>query len=387
MQIASNNLEFEKAAALRDKIEAIKTTLEKQSIDNLNTGSKDIISFNFTKDTWYFAVLIMRDGKLNDTFYYEFKNRITDNKEALATFISQYYLNDEADFLPDEIITATEIDDIEIISQIMQEKNLKTKIKTVKTGHNFRLCTIAENNLLQEIKIRQQEKEISPLLELKEKLKLNNIPQTVECMDISNISGTDAVAAVVCFKNAKPYKSNYRKYKIKTVKDISDYHMMAEALYRHLKRKLKENSLPDILMLDGGKGHLNTALEVLKELKCNLNIIAIAKERENKTSGEKIYIPGRQNKINFKNGSAALKMLTVIRDETHRFAITFHKNLRDKKITQSSLDNISGIGKSKKMALLQQFGSTANLQKASVEEIASVKGITPNLAKIIKENL
>ncbi len=218
--------------------------------------------------------------------------------------------------------------------------------------------------------------------ELRHILKLNRTPEFIEGIDISNLFGSEAVGSVVTFRMAKPYKRGYRRYKIKSVEGIDDYSMIKEIVYRRYSRILKEGEiLPDLILIDGGRGQLSSALESLNKLNLDLSIISIAKKEE------LIFTPHSSEPIQLPKDSHALHLLQRVRDEAHRFAISYHRRLRDKKIRKSALDTIEGIGKKRKEALLLYFGSISRIKGASIEEIAQVEGIGKELAKRIKETL
>jgi excinuclease ABC subunit C len=213
--------------------------------------------------------------------------------------------------------------------------------------------------------------------DLQKTLKLKTLPMVIECFDISNIGGTLAVASLVRFRDGKPEKSGYRRFRIRTVEGANDFAMMSEAVGRHFKRLLEENQpLPDLLVVDGGIGQLNAALRTLTELKCPpLPVIGLAERNE------EIYIPGRREPLALDHHHAGLRVLQAVRDEAHRFAISYHRDLRQKRLTESLLDDLPGIGEKRKMALLKAFGSVRELRKAAVRDITSrVPGIGENLA-------
>ena len=224
------------------------------------------------------------------------------------------------------------------------------------------------------------------LSELKEKLNLPAIPLRIEGYDISNIRGTEAVGSMVVFNKGMPQKSRYRRFKIATVSSIDDYAMIQEVLRRRFKNYLADNDkwteTPGLVLIDGGKGHLNTATQVLKEMGIEyIPVAGIAKEHE------EIFVPGNPAPVNFSQSSAGLHLLQRVRDEAHRFALSYHQNLRSKQSTKSALDSITGIGPKRKKALLLKFGSIKGIKEASPEELQSIKGIHQALAEHIKNSL
>jgi len=227
------------------------------------------------------------------------------------------------------------------------------------------------------------------LMRLQKRLQMDRIPEHIECIDNSNLSGTEPVAALVVFEKAKPQKSLYRKYKIKTVGVQDDYAYMAEILQRRFAKKQQSKPYPDLLMVDGGKGHLSIAVSVIKELKLygKFSIIGIAKKDDQKREiHDKIYKPGQANPVNLGREGDLLLFLQSIRDEAHRFAISFHRQRRSKTMLRSALDSIPGIGKKRKEALLKHFGSIKKIRKATIEQLSAVSGISYKIAENVNRH-
>ena len=336
------------------------------------------------------VILSVRNGKTNkkDDLVLKQIENFTD-KEILTEFIKQYYSTAPA---PDEIILEKSIEDEEIITEWLEEKQgHKIKIKVAEDGHYSTLIKIAKKNAHISLTENTKEEE-NPLLTLEQYLNLPRLPFHIEAFDISNISGIHAVASMVVFENAKPAKKMYRKFKMKTP-GPNDFAMMKEVITRRYSRLSPDNDKehkpgdtmfikPDLVLIDGGKGQLGMAVEVFKELGINdVPLVGLAKKFE------ELYVPGRSEPIILPRKSTALHLLQYVRDESHRFAITFHRQLRSKAFTKSILDEIPGVGKKRKQALLAHFDSLDAIYDASYEEISEVEGINKKLAQTIYDTL
>lgn len=386
----SKNMEFEKAAIIRDQIENIQVTLEKQNIQPTKDVDQDIIGIDHNDSEAAVVIISVRNGKTNkkDDIVLKQINGFTDT-EILTEFIKQYYSTAPA---PDEIILEDSIEDEEIILEWLEEKQgHKIKIKVAEEGHYLTLIRIAKKNAHISLTENTKEEE-NPLLTLEQYLRLPKLPYHIEAFDISNISGIHAVASMVVFENAKPAKKMYRKFKMNTP-GPNDFAMMKEVLTRRYSRiapgydeqKSSSDSMyikPDLVLIDGGKGQLGMAVEVFKSLGINdVPLVGLAKKFE------ELYVPGRSQPIILPRKSTALHLLQYVRDESHRFAITFHRQLRSKAFTKSILDEIPGVGKKRKQALLAHFENLDAIYDASYEEICEVDGINKKLAKTIYETL
>lgn len=395
MSEASHAMSFEKAAKIRDQIKAIEATLEEQKVVSQKKIDQDIFAHIIDEETLLIQALFVRDGRLSGARDFLFNGQKLPTAEAISSFISQYYGGDR--FIPDEIILSLNIEDKDVIEDWLSEKKGKPVPADSKQGkvrfffptkgERFKLLKMAEANAKEAIKRRQETLESKQTLleELKRRLHLRKTPKTIEAFDISNISGKMAVGAMVTFEDAKPNKDRYRLYKIKTLEEPDDYGMMSEVLSRRYKEGGREISLPDLILIDGGKGQLNIAVKVMDELEINdIDIAAIAKEHDEEV-GEKIFLPNVKDPISLKEGSSPDLLIRKIRDEAHRFAIRYHIKLRGK--IKSALDEIPGIGKAKRNILLKHFGSVEKIREASMEEIAKLSGITSSLAEAIKKAL
>jgi len=252
-------------------------------------------------------------------------------------------------------------------------------------GDKLQLIKMANSNAVQLFEEQEKKKNSWQQLSknIQQKLHLNRSPERIECLDISNINGTNPIGALVCFREGEADKKNFRHYHIKTVKGPDDYSMMREVLERRLSRGIEENTLPDLFVVDGGKGQLNIAISVAKDLGIlsDIELVGIAKERD--AEGEKLYRPGRKNPILLAAHNPVLLYLMRIRDESHRYGVSFHRKIRNRKTLSSELDNIEGIGKDKKEALLKTIGSLKRIKTTTVVDLEAVQGIGPKLARKI----
>jgi excinuclease ABC subunit C len=309
----------------------------------------------------------------------------------MAAFIRQYYQRHPS--IPDELLVSIDLEDAELTAEWLGDfKKKKVKILQPKRGEKAQLVAVAIHNAENEIKslIASRSAEMDLLLRLQNKLKMEKLPERIECFDNSNISGTQAVAAMAVFEKARAKTSFYRKYRIKTVTEHDDYAYMEEVLKRRFNKGEVSKPYPDLLMVDGGKGQLNIALAVIRELNLaeKFDIIGIAKKDETKgETRDKIFKPGRANPLNFGKDEDLLLFLQRIRDEAHRFAISFHRQRRKKISLQSALDTIPGVGKKRKAALLQHFKSVKNIRAADSEEIGALPGLNRSVAESILKAL
>lgn len=390
MNKASEELRYEDAAHYRDQIELLKRHLGVDLHISSSLMDKDIVGFYRDAQFVEFVVLFSRGGAIIDMVEYPFNNATWEDEEIVREFIGQLYGGER--FIPQEIIIPLRFEGAEALREWLSEKRgKKIRITVPKRGANLKLLEIACRNAEESFRRRstEKQKELSLLQRVKDSLSLSKIPFSIECFDISNIQGNIAVASMVRFEDGKPAKSRYRRYRIKTVFGANDYAMIYEVLQRRLKRAEEEDwELPELILIDGGKGQLNIVHQVLSELGFldKVKLASIAKGRE---EGEidKIYIPGRKDPVPLTKNSQELLFLMRIRDEAHRFAITYHKKLRAKKAFESQLDFIKGVGKRRKETLLKRFGSISGIREASIEEISSIPGMNRRIAQEIKRYL
>jgi excinuclease ABC subunit C len=391
MAAAARDQEFERAARLRDKIFSLERTVEKQVAVTTDFKDRDVFALARSSEYSVVTVLTARNGFLTGTRHYDFSEIISTKDEMLAAFVRQYY--DRHPFIPDEVLTSIELEDSELIAEWLRDTG-KKKIKLIypRRGEKVRLVKLAVHNAENELKnvLASHSAEMDLLLRLQKKLKMKTLPVRIECFDNSNISGTEPVAAMVVFENARAQKALYRKYRIKTVDEHDDYAYMKEALSRRFGRGERSKPYPDLLMVDGGKGQLNIAMAVIRELALadKFVVIGIAKKDEKKgETRDKIFIPGRVNPLGFGREGELLLFLQRVRDEAHRFAIGFHRQRRKKKSLQSALDTIRGIGPKRKATLLKHFKTLKNIRTADLEEIRALPGFNRQAAESVLEAL
>jgi excinuclease ABC subunit C len=390
MNAAAQAQEFEKAARLRDKMFSLQRTIEKQIAVTTDFQNRDVFAISRSNGHALVTVLNVIGGFLKGSRHFSFEETMSTDEEAIGTFIRQYY--EKTVSLPKELLVSINLQDARLIEDWFKAvKGQNVKILSPKRGEKAKLLEMAIHNAENELKglIAARSAEMDLLARLQKKLQLSRLPHRIECFDNSNISGTEAVASMVVFEKGRAKKSAYRQFKIKTVDKNDDYAYMAEVLNRRLKNlnaQQRSEPFPDLLMVDGGKGQLNIALAVIKELALEgqFQIIAIAKKDEKKGEiRDKIFIPRRINPLVFGKDSDLLLFLQRIRDEAHRFAITFHRKRRIKTSLQSELDAIPGIGRKRKAILLKHFKSTKKIREANINELNSLPGISRSTAEAV----
>ncbi len=383
MEEASEELEFEKAAYYRDLLQSIDHIMLKQQISTDSPDDRDIIAIAKNDTDAVISVFFVRDGNLIGRDIHHMSSETYDAEgEILNEFIKQYYTG--TPYIPKEIITAIPIADEELISQFLSEKaGHKVHFIIPVKGEKKRLLNLACDNaalvIAQDIeRLKRYEKrtvgaseEIASILGIKSAKRL-------EAFDISNISGYHSVASMVVFENGVPLKNAYRKFKLRTVEGPDDYASMKEVLSRRFTNK-DIGVFPDVLMMDGGKGQVNIAETVLDSLGIDIPVCGMVKDDNHRTRG--LYYNNRE--VSFPAGSEAMHLITHLQDETHRFAITYHKNLRSKEQVHSILDDIEGIGPKRRKILLLKFGSVDEIREKSVEELCSTDGIDRQTAENI----
>ncbi|MBK7143522.1 MAG: excinuclease ABC subunit UvrC [bacterium] len=389
MATASDETRFEEAMAIRDQIEQIKTMMTRQSVDVGELVDRDVVNLAREGGLTVAVVMQIREGVLigRQDFYVE--SEVADgDDEVLQTFLTQYY-NHQPN-LPEEIVIPTEVPDMKLLQSWLKEsRESRIKLLVPKIGDKMPMLTLAAKNarmLLDEKLIQRKmlsERMSKMVLALKDELKLSSSPRTMICFDISNTGETDAVGSGVYFDNGKPKKSEYRHFKIKGVKGQDDFKMMREVVGRYFHRIREENlQPPDLVIVDGGKGQLSNAQEELMSLGFDKQmIISLAKRLE------EVYLPDLSEPITIPKSSPALNLLKRIRDEAHRFAITYNRKVRTQRTIKSALDDIPGVGPAKRQLLLTEFGSVERIRKLSVEDLTQIKGITPKLAQAILQKL
>lgn len=377
MNIAVSNLEFEKAAELRDKIEQLSTISSKQKIVSDDFEDRDIISIAYEGKDSTCAVFNIRAGKLISKKQLKLSIEEGESIEVIYSAAIKFYYGDLVE-IPKEIVLEVKPDDDEALTEWLRSKSSKkVKIFVPQRGDLKSLVKMCKENAILQLKEIQIQKmknlgNVSySVSALQRDLRLKNLPKKIECFDISNLQGTDTVASMVVFEDGKPKKSLYRKFIIKTVEGPDDFLSMQEVIERRYTRLKEENQkLPDLIMVDGGKGQLSSAVEILNNLEFNnYNIIGLAKRLE------EVFFPNNSDPELIPKTSSGLKLLQQIRDEAHRFAITFHRTRRSKRIIKSELTDIKGIGTETAKILLENFGSVETIKKTSKDELAKIIGI------------
>ena len=375
MKTVANNKNFEKAAILRDQIFNLEKVIEKQKVISLKKIDQDIISFFQKHNSTIINLFIIREGKLlgKENFYLKTINK--NIKEILSSFIKLHYLN--KNIAPQEIIIQKDIEDKYLIASTLSKKtNKKINITVPQKGKNLKLIKLGEKNAklfyqnlsIKEKPSRNRKDQIKVLKNIKKLFSLNNLPHRIECYDISNIQGTSATGAMIVFQNGMPKKSEYRRFRIK-FNSISDTDMMEEMLTRRFKHQDTSKirwPLPNLVIIDGSLGQLNVAVQIIKEQKLDIPIVSIAKRLE------ELYSPDSDRPIRLSKNSKELQLIQNIRDEAHRFAITYHKKIREKKLSASELDSIRGIGDKKHKDLLKRFKTVSNIKMAGIDDLEKI---------------
>jgi len=387
MLTAADSLEFEKAAIIRDQISALTRTLEKQIISASHNKDQDVFGFSRQGIAVSIAILFIRQGLINGTRTFFLADPYGDDSSILYQALSQFY--DINTLIPKDILLPFKPADLDLLQEHLNDiATRNVSIAAPKRGNNLQLVTMANTNALQVFEEKEKKAKSWQSLStaLVKKLRLQRSPEKIECLDISNIGGKQAVGSLVRFEQGEPDKSNFRHYKIKTVTGPDDYAMMKEVLKRRLTRSIEENTLPNLFIVDGGRGQLSMALAVADELAITDQIDWLGIAKEKKDEGEKLYKPGRKNPILLQPHNPVLLYLMKIRDESHRYGITFHRKLRNKATLFSELDEIVGIGREKKRNLLRHMGSLKRIKAASITDLQEVKGIGAELARQINSH-
>ena len=382
MHRLANQQNYEDAARTRDKIEALEKYRNTQKVVMRDPTERDLFAVAQEDDDACAVIFRVREGKIIRRLHYYLSGVLHRNRESvLQSFVNQYYTRTEE--IPQEIFLPYELNDSAIVEEWLSSRiNHKVKIIIPKVGEKKKLlllCAKNANYLLEELQLQKQtSKDIIPyaVKSLQRDLKLPKAPRRIECFDISNIQGSEPVGSMVCFIDGRAQKSEYRRFKIRSKQSPDDFAMMREVIHRRYSRVLSEKKeLPHLIVVDGGKGQLSSALAVLSDLKLNQQaVIGLAKRLE------EIFIPGYSDAQMLPKTSSSLKLLQQIRDEAHRFAITYHRDRRKKRTLQSSLDIIPGIGPKRRSHLIRVFGSLKELKQQSVDEIRDKANISQKLA-------
>ena len=408
MTQAADELEFERAAVLRDQLTAIERVHEGQKVLHLTSENLDIIAAApGLREAWV-EVFFIRQGKLIGRDHFIMEGTQDDEpRNILTAFVKQFY--DATPYVPPRILVQHPLEDTDAIQQWLgRKRHGRVRIHVPQRGEKRKLMQmVAENadEALEQLKVRQASESASldaAMAELQEALSLPRPPRRIECYDISNIQGTNSVGSMAVFEDGKPKTSHYRRFKIKNVQGVDDYSMMREVLTRRFRRLSKAEEaeasngsgpdaeptgdgqtwgiVPDLVLIDGGKGHLGAALQVFLELGIDsVPLASLAKENE------ELFVPQMQEAILLPRTSQGLFLVQRVRDEAHRFAVTFHRQRRSKKTIGSALDLVPGVGPKRRRMLLRRFGSVKVLREAPLDDIAAVPGMTLKLARQVKE--
>jgi len=393
MQQASEQMRYEEAARLRDQIQAISATVEKQKVVEAGGGDQDVVGLHREGGEVEIVLMFIREGKLIGRRSFPLEWRL-DEDELLGAFLKQYYSRDVV--IPDQILIPFAPHDTDSLMVWLSEKRgRKVHILAPQRGDKVRLVEMAARNAEQSFRERGSRREArrEVLEEIRQRLHLSRIPRRMECFDISHVQGSQTVGSMVVVLDGEPAPSEYRRFKIATVEGNDDFASMREVLARRLRRGIKEGELPDFILIDGGKGQLAVVVMVLEELDllgridvagmAKSRVISNMKGRAVERSEERFFLPGRKNAVMLRQGSAALFMLERLRDEAHRFAISYHRNLRGKNALSSVLEAIPGVGAARRKLLLKYFGSVKNIRAASREELAAVEGVPAGIADAV----
>ena len=455
MQEEAESMRFEEAAQIRDRIQAIRLTMEKQRVVDARGADRDVVGTFQEGGLLGLALLEIRGGSLVERKSFLFPESVISLPELLRSFLLQYYSRDEQT-LPPEVLVPEGPEDRETLGEVLSEiRGATFSIRIPKRGEKRRLVELAGVNAksLWEEHTRKSLGPVAALEELRKKLGMPNPPGRIECFDISNLQGELAVGSCVVFRDGLPFKEGYRRFRIRKVKGVDDYGMMYEVLVRRIERGVKEDDLPDLLLIDGGKGHLNVATRVLKDLGVqtihaaaiakvgkrergggreeqtkrayfsddagssgsvavtDTDAVSVAEEQDEHSAGltdgtgrvpgkgdgphengsgekdtDRIFLPGRANPVGFPVYSKGLRMLQQIRDEAHRFALTYHRKLRSREIERSELDAIQGIGPKRKRALLNLLGDLEKVKLATAEDLSKIPGMNDKAARAVWEH-
>jgi excinuclease ABC subunit C len=379
MARAAEELNFEAAARARDQIRAIEQVVERQKVLSTDLEDQDVLALVTDGVQTCAAVLQVRDGRLLGQELVFLEGAHPDElPEAMRQFAEQYYQRQAN--LPRQILMSHDVADRGVLEAWLKErKGARVEVLVPQRGEKRRLVELAETNARQHVKERKtqiasdQAKAEEAMMELQEALDLPTIPYRIECYDISNTMGQESVAAMTVFEGGQAKKSDYRKFKIKSVEGPNDFASMQEVLRRRLQRGIEGDTrfgeLPDLIVIDGGKGQLSAVMEIERELAVEIPTVGLAKQYE------EVFKPGVRDPVLLPRNSQALFLLQRIRDEAHRFGLTYHRNLRGKRQSRSALDDIPGIGDKRRVALLKHFGSVDRMKQATLEDLARAPGM------------
>ncbi len=391
MDKAAAEEDFEAAASLRDRMFALEKTLERQVTVTTDFMDRDVIGISGNSDFRLVTVMTLRRGFLQGVRHFELVQAAPEKGELVAQFLGQFY--QESHGIPVEILVPDLPAEKALLEETLTEwKGRRVRIHRPTRGEKRKLLEMARTNADNTLRERLQRasREAAVLEGLQRRLHMDRLPLRIECFDNSNLGGTNPVSAMVVFENGRPYKAGYRRYSIRSASGQDDYASMAEVLTRRYGKIGPDNPAPDLMLVDGGKGQLAIASAVIGQLGLagQFHLAGIAKKDERKEEvDDKIYLPGRTNPVNLGHDGRLLLLLQQIRDEAHRFAITFQRKRRQRSMVRSALDQVAGVGPKRKAMLLKHFGSIKKIRAATVDEISELPGMNRSLAEAIKQAL
>ena len=401
MKDFAGRMEYERAGQIRDQIGAVEKTLTKQVVVSSELVDRDVVGLHRKDDVVEIAVLLLRQGKLLGRRTYQLRDQEVPDEEVVRNFIRQYY--ELGSLVPDEVLLPVDIEDKAPISDWLRELSGKrADVLSPQRGDKVRLLELAQKNAQASFVSRKSKSgdALVALEKLQKRLNLRRLPRRVECFDIAHLQGASTVASMVVFVDGEPVKAAYRKFKVKSAEN-DDFASMYEVLSRRFRRARTDAAWapPDLLVVDGGKGQLSTALAALRDGGWELSnddafdVIGLAKERvegegeDEQKVPDRVYLRNVKDPVRLRDHSTELFLLARIRDEAHRFANTFHRKLRGRRMLRSALDDVAGVGAKRKGLLLNHFGSLKAIKAASVDELAAVPGMSRTAAEALKRTL
>lgn len=390
MERASEEGRYENAAYYRDQLVSLKENAEIERSTSSRFEDMDIVGFHRDSENYEFTVLLSRGGSVVDKLDFSVKSHHGDEAECVREFLGRFYFSDH--YVPKRVLLPVSIRDREGYSEWLTGKRGKrVYVETPQRGPKSELVRFAMKNARESFSRKAEEKASQGMLlrSIRKSAGIKRVPYTIECFDISNIQGQYTVASLVRFRNARAQRDRYRRYRITTPSGPDDFRSMYEVVYRRARRAEEKGwDLPDLILIDGGKGQLNVAHSALRDcgVEKDVDLASIAKT-EGRTGIDRIYLHGRGKPCDFSSNKKGIYFLMRIRDEAHRFAITYHRELRKGKALTSQMDGVPGIGKKRKLLLLNHFGSVEKIKGATAEELASIKGMTKQAARNVKEFL
>jgi len=389
MKDAAKKLEFEEAARLRDQVIALERSTERQAIATTDAIDQDVFGLYREGDRITLYALYVRGGRITGGRAHHFVSEFPD-EELVASFVNQYYADEN--FVPAEVLLPCAPNEPEALAELLTEsRGEKVRVHVPQRGDKVELVKLASKNAERAFseRTRSREEVEAALQRLQERLHLKKLPRRMECFDISHQQGTSIVASQVASVDTEPDRANYRHYRLKTVHQNDDFASMHEVLTRRFQRGLRDGDLPDLIVIDGGKGQLAAAHAAMKDVGIEgVDLVALAKSRDldvtdasTTRSPERVFLVDRKDPIVLPQTSPELFALTRLRDEAHRFAITFQRKVSRKRGLASELDQVPGVGEARRTALLRHFGSLKQLREASIEELAAVDGVGPAVAE------